>query len=91
MKSSPPEQPWGASWDTPAAGVPRRFGVGILMLLMTLYLAGGVVGGVFLILDALARRQRPQGGAVEVAEPAVRIEVVQEEGPHAEREEYGGG
>ena len=30
------DRPWGARWDTPAAGVPRRFGMGILMLLMTL-------------------------------------------------------
>jgi hypothetical protein len=29
-------QPWGARWDTPATGVPRRFGIGVLMLLVTL-------------------------------------------------------
>jgi hypothetical protein len=29
-------RPWGARWDTPAAGVPRRFGLGVLMLLVTL-------------------------------------------------------
>ena len=38
MRSSRTDRPWGARWDTtPAAGVPRRFGVGILMLLMTLF------------------------------------------------------
>ena len=31
------DRPWGARWDTPAAGVPRRFGVGVLMLLMTMF------------------------------------------------------
>ncbi len=30
------DRPWGARWDTPAAGVPRRFGVGVLMLFVTL-------------------------------------------------------
>ncbi len=45
--ASPPEQPiaatviregpLGAGWDTPAIGVPRRFGLGILMLMMTLF------------------------------------------------------
>jgi hypothetical protein len=29
--------PWGTRWDSPAAGVPRRFGMGILMLMMTMY------------------------------------------------------
>ncbi len=29
--------PRGASWDTPAAGVPRRFGMSIVMLMMTLF------------------------------------------------------
>jgi len=29
--------PRGARWDTPAAGVPRRFGMGILMLMMTMF------------------------------------------------------
>jgi MFS family permease len=29
-------QPWGARWDAPATGVPRRFGIGVLMLLVTL-------------------------------------------------------
>ncbi|HID76625.1 MAG TPA: hypothetical protein EYP56_11585 [Planctomycetaceae bacterium] len=30
--------PWGARWDrTPAVGVPRRFGTGILLLLVTMY------------------------------------------------------
>lgn len=32
-----PMGPWGARWDTPAAGVPRRFGMAVLMLLMTMY------------------------------------------------------
>jgi len=29
--------PRGARWDTPAAGVPHRFGMGILMLMMTMF------------------------------------------------------
>jgi hypothetical protein len=37
MTARPSDRPWGARWDTPATGVPRRFGVGILMLLMTLF------------------------------------------------------
>jgi MFS family permease len=168
-EAEPPrsDRPWDARWDTPAAGVPRRFGMGILMLLMTLsavlfsvlrtvgagvevfvvistmfaavalgqivlfggrypraasiwvgacffplqaialclwmlfetgyrssqspaqlfllfgmlllisipigaafgYLSGGLVGGVFLILDSLAKRQRPPSDAIEPAEP----------------------
>jgi len=173
--SSRTDGPWGARWDTPAADVPRRFGVGILMLLMTLfavlfsvmrsvgarvetfaiistmvaavaigqillfggrypraasiwvgacffplqvialfvrmnfeyggrsygspddllalsalllpfsvalgaafgYLTGGVVGGVFLILDALAEWRRSRRDAVEAAEPPEPTEAVQ--------------
>jgi hypothetical protein len=37
VASSPSDRPWGARWDKPAAGVPRRFGVGVLMLLITLF------------------------------------------------------
>jgi hypothetical protein len=33
------------------------------------YLSGGLVGGVFLILDSLAKRQRPPSDAIEPAEP----------------------
>ncbi len=33
------EGPPGARWDTPAVGVPRRFGVGILMLMTTMFAA----------------------------------------------------
>jgi len=29
--------PWGARWDTAAAGVPRQFGLAILFLMVTLY------------------------------------------------------
>ena len=37
VASPGPDPRWGARWDTPAAGVPRRFGVGVLMLLMTMF------------------------------------------------------
>ncbi len=168
------DRPWGARWDRPAAGVPRRFGMGILMLLVTLsavlfsvlrtvgacaevfavistmvaavaagqtflfggrypraasiwvggcffplqfvvlclwmylemggryfprldellvllifsiplgagfgYLSGGVVGGVFLILDALAERQRSHRAALEADEPPGPTDVVQGKG-----------
>lgn len=30
-------RPWGARWDTAAAGVPRQFGLAILFLMVTLY------------------------------------------------------
>jgi len=33
------EGPPGARWDTPAVGVPRRFGVGILLLMTTMFAA----------------------------------------------------
>jgi hypothetical protein len=29
--------PFGAAWDTPAVGVPRRFGVGVLMIMMAMF------------------------------------------------------
>jgi MFS family permease len=35
-KPSRLDQPWGARWDSPACGLPRRFGLGVLMLLVTL-------------------------------------------------------
>jgi len=30
-------RPWGAGWDTTAPGVPRRFGLAVLLLMVTLY------------------------------------------------------
>ncbi len=33
----PADGPAGARWDTPAVGVPQRFAVGVLMLLVTMY------------------------------------------------------
>jgi hypothetical protein len=33
----PNAPPWAARWDRPAAGVPRRFGIGVLMLLVAMY------------------------------------------------------
>lgn len=33
----PIRRPWGAGWDTTATGVPRRFGLAILFLMVTLY------------------------------------------------------
>lgn len=32
-----PSKPWGAAWDTHAAGVPRRFSMAMLLLLMALF------------------------------------------------------
>ena len=182
-EAKPPRsgRPWGARWDTPAAGFPRRFGMGVLMLLVTLsavlfsalrtmgagveifavistmfaavalgqlflfrgrypraasiwvgscffplqlialclwmfyttgyrspslvellvflgvllfsiplgagfgYLSGGLVGGVFLILDSLAKRQRPPSDAVEPAEPDEPTKEIQ--GTISERHE----
>jgi len=31
------KRPWGAGWDTTAPGVPRRFGLAVLLLMVTLY------------------------------------------------------
>ena len=31
------KKPWGAAWDSEAVGVPRRFSLAVLMLMMTLY------------------------------------------------------
>jgi len=33
----PIRRPWGAGWDSTATGVPRRFGLAILFLMVTLY------------------------------------------------------
>jgi hypothetical protein len=41
------------------------------------YLCGGVVGGVFLVLDALAEWRRSHGATVEAAEPPEPTDVVQ--------------
>jgi hypothetical protein len=46
------------------------------------YLAGGVVGGVFLILDAVAHWQRSHRGVVEAAEPLEPTEAVRADGNH---------
>ncbi len=54
------DRPWGARWDKPAAGVPRRFGVGILMLLITLFAvlfslleSLGAPAGVFAVISTM--------------------------------------
>ena len=33
----PVHGPWGASWDTEAVGVPRRFGMAVVLLMVTMY------------------------------------------------------
>jgi hypothetical protein len=44
-----PEGPRGARWDSEAVGVPRRFGVAVLMLLVTMY---AVLFSVMTLMDA---------------------------------------
>jgi hypothetical protein len=55
-----PSGPPGARWDTPAAGVPRRFGVGVLMVLVTMFAVlfavmqtAGVDPAIFIIIALL--------------------------------------
>ncbi len=45
----PTAGPRGARWDSPAVGVPRRFGMAVLMLLMTMY---AVLFATMTLLDA---------------------------------------
>jgi hypothetical protein len=35
--SSVSSQPWGAQWDTPATGLPRRFGLSVMLSITTLF------------------------------------------------------
>lgn len=42
-------RPWGASWDSEAAGVPRRFSLGVLFLMMTSF---AVLFAVMQMMDA---------------------------------------
>jgi hypothetical protein len=45
---TPPSGPRGARWDRPAAGVPRRFGMAVLLLLVAMY---AVLFGTMKMLD----------------------------------------
>jgi hypothetical protein len=47
--ASGPAKPWGAAWDTHAAGVPRRFSMAMLLLMMALF---SLTFGVLQILGA---------------------------------------